>query len=188
MLVTSDLQSTQQVWERLSDRLRRFLRARVRDEATAEDLLQETFLRIHRGLGTLSDQERLGPWVFRIARNLVTDHYRARGQGGTEIGDASVEATDDENLNDEVSGWLPAYVQGLPEPYREAVQLHELEGLKQTEIAERLGISLSAAKSRVQRGRQKVKQMLEDCCAFDIDRRGNVLGYEPRQDCERCDD
>jgi RNA polymerase sigma-70 factor (ECF subfamily) len=76
----------------------------------------------------------------------------------------------------------------LPEPYREAVQLTELEGLTQQELATRLGISLSGAKSRVQRGRAMLKDMLLECCRFEFDRRGGIVGCEPRKKaaCKEC--
>jgi RNA polymerase sigma-70 factor (ECF subfamily) len=87
-----------------------------------------------------------------------------------------------------VAGWLAAAVENLPDRYRDAVSLYELQGVSQAEVAERLGISLSGAKSRVQRGRQKLKQVLQRCCRFDLDRRGNVLSCEPKAEgCSYCD-
>ena len=79
-------------------------------------------------------------------------------------------------------------IDALPEPYREAIILTELEGLTQKELGERLGISLSGAKSRVQRGREQLKQALVDCCKFEFDRRGRVIDCEPRSpgSCEEC--
>jgi RNA polymerase sigma-70 factor (ECF subfamily) len=70
--------ATEEVWELLSTRLGRFIRARVEDDPTASDLLRETFLRIHKKLGTLEDEERLPAWVFQIARNVIADHYRSK--------------------------------------------------------------------------------------------------------------
>jgi RNA polymerase sigma-70 factor, ECF subfamily len=76
----------------------------------------------------------------------------------------------------------------LPEPYREALVLTEFDGLTQQELADRLNISLSGAKSRVQRGRRQLKQMLEECCTFEFDRRGKVIDCAPRAKggCEEC--
>ena len=67
---------TATVWSDFAQPLRRFIRGRVGDDALADDLLGEAFLRIHRGLGTLDAPERLGAWLFRIARNVIADHYR----------------------------------------------------------------------------------------------------------------
>jgi len=69
----------------------------------------------------------------------------------------------------------------LPEPYRKALVLTELEGLTQQELADKVGISLSGAKSWVQRGRQQLKEMLTECCAFEFDRRGGVIDCTPHK-------
>ena len=76
----------------------------------------------------------------------------------------------------------------LPAAYREALLLTEYQGLTQKALAERLGLSLSGAKSRVQRGRTQLKQMLEECCTFEFDRRGRVIGWEPsaKESCQEC--
>jgi len=183
--------STEQIWELLSDRLRSFLRQRVSDEQLAEDLLQETFLRIHKRLRQLDDQQRITAWVFQIARNLVVDHYRssARAQGEELRDDITIEMAADDNLNELVSGWLPAMIAQLPDGYREAVELYELKNQSQQRIADQLQISLSGAKSRIQRGRQKLRTMLFECCSFDRDSHGNVIDFEPLDagTCESCE-
>lgn len=138
---------TEEVWKLLSSRLGRFIRARVRDDSTASDLLQETFLRIHKKLGTLEDEERLPAWVFQIARNVIVDHYRSRKNPS----DAAIDPPsrpDSDNLNEIVSGWIPGAIESLPESYRDVVKLYELDDLPQREIAQQLGLSLTAVKSR----------------------------------------
>lgn len=184
--------STERLWELLSDRLRSFLTRRVADPQIAEDLLQETFARIHQGLGSLADEQGIEPWVFQIARNLVIDFQRSRKSDAVGEADrdepASKDATDAGNLNEVVQGWLPAMLDQLPEQYGEALRLYEFEGLSQQAIADRLGISLSGAKSRIQRGREKLKALLFDCCSFERDRRGNVIGFTRNgaQGCAPC--
>jgi len=178
--MTHELATTERLWKDLSDRLRSFLRRRVSDEQTAEDLLQETFVRIHRRLDGVRDTERIDSWVFQIARNLLADHYRAKSRETQKLADDIGDEVEEQgNLNELVAGWLPEMIRQLPETYRDALELYELEGLSQQEIADRLGISLSGAKSRVQRGRTKLKSLLMDCCSFESDRRGNVIDYSP---------
>lgn len=190
--MSDQAKTTEEIWKLLSSRLRGFLRQRVSDEQLAEDLLQETFLRIHRRLPQLEDRQRLTSWVFQIARNLVADHYRsqARKAGESLSAEPTSGSNGDENLNEMVSGWLPAMIARLPESYREAVELYELQGLSQQAIAERLQISLSGAKSRVQRGREKLRSLLFECCSFVRDGRGNVIDFErnDRGACNSCDD
>ncbi|NKB80586.1 MAG: RNA polymerase sigma factor SigZ [Nitrospirales bacterium] len=181
--------STEHIWELLSAKLRSFLLQRVSDPQMAEDLLQETFLRIHNKLGDIDDKQRITAWVFQIARNLVVDHYRSKGRDPDAAMPDDVEAPTHEegNLNELVESWLPPMIAQLPDTYREAVELYELKEIPQQQIADKLGISLSGAKSRVQRGREKLKSLLFECCSFEQDRRGNIIGYV-RHDPEACDD
>ena len=67
--------------------------------------------------------------------------------------------------------------------YSEALLLTDYEGLSQRELATRLGLSFSSAKSRVQRAREMLRQLLLDCCHFEFDRLGRVVDYQPRCDC-----
>lgn len=149
--------STEQIWELLSAKLRSFLLQRVSDRQVAEDLLQETFLRIHKKLDDIEDEQRMTAWVFQIARNLVTDHYRSKAHAilATVTEDIEIPTREEENLNEQVEVWLTTMIAQLPDSYRQAVEMYELEGMPQQQIADNLGISLSGAKSRVQRGREK---------------------------------
>jgi RNA polymerase sigma-70 factor (ECF subfamily) len=87
-----------------------------------------------------------------------------------------------------VVGWLREWLGSLAGEYREAVELAELHGLSSSQIADRLGLSISGAKSRVQRGRAQLRAILENCCHLDFDRQGNVVDYHRRGDCDRCGD
>jgi RNA polymerase sigma-70 factor (ECF subfamily) len=178
--------STEHVWQEMSQKLRQFFRHRLGDADLAEDLLQETFVRIHNGLASLQESERLAAWVYRIAHHTLIDHMRkehtARPAPTLELASGAPA----ENYNEVVGGWLGQMVQNLPAPYRTAVTLAELDGVTQREVSTRLGLSLSGAKSRVQRGREKLKAMLLDCCHIEMDRRGNVVDYSPRRACSTC--
>ena len=187
----TDRPSTEAIWAYLSADLRRFLRRRVSDDHAAADLLQETFVRVHRYLPTLQDAERLAAWVYRIARNVISDHHRQSAHPTVALPDTeSVDAAEDRACQLGCNGvdWLDEMIRALPEGYRKAVQLAEIEGLSQQAVAERLGLSLSGAKSRIQRGRAMLKGALEACCDFEIDARGNVTDYNPKPDRKVCRD
>lgn len=180
--------STEHVWQEMSQKLRQFFRRRLADEHLAEDLLQETFVRIHNGLHSLQESERLAAWVYRIAHRTLADYAR-QGQAAREFLPTSrlaVEESSRENYNEVVGGWLGQMVQSLPDTYRTAVELAEIKGITQREVSEQLGVSLSGAKSRVQRGREKLKALLLDCCHIEMDRRGNVVDYQRRGECDAC--
>ncbi len=168
------------LWKEFSGKLENFLRTKVGDPAVAEDLRQDVFLRLLQRLergGSVGDVEA---WLFRSARNAVIDHYRTR-----KATVAVPETLPDESVPEpaeleELRASFRRMISSLPEPYREAVTLVDLEGMKQQDFADRLGISLSAAKSRVQRGRDLLRGMLRECCTFGFDRRGRVIDCEPR--------
>ena len=179
--------STEQIWEQLSNSLLAFIRRRVSDDDTAADLVQEVFVRVHKGLGALEDDRKLFGWVFRVARNTVADHYRSRrGDELLEHDPPAAEREEDADLNDEVGSCLRAMLPSLPEKYRAALELAEVEGLTQRAVGERLGLSVSGAKSRVQRGRELLRTTLLSCCHVDFDRRGNVTTFEREGDCKQC--
>jgi RNA polymerase sigma-70 factor (ECF subfamily) len=180
--------STEQTWDQMNRQLRGFFRRRVGDDQLAEDLLQETFLRIHLGLASLADHERVGPWVYRIARNTLVDYLR-KGFVAREIPTddlTHIEAPLAETGNDNGASWLRQMVYRLPAKYQTAVEFAELQGVSQREVSERLGISLSGAKSRVQRGREHLKDLLVQCCRWELDRQGGVVDYQPRTTCPVC--
>lgn len=177
------------IWHEFAEKLGQFIRARVSDPATAEDILQDIFVKIQQRLGQLQDPAKLQSWIYLIARNAVIDHYRTRKET-VELPE-TLPAEPGEN-DPEIEGLKASFrrmIYSLPEPYRDALVLTELEGLTQKELAERLGISLSGAKSRVQRAREQLKAMLHECCTFEFDRRGNVIECQPRAHggCQECE-
>ncbi|MCI0684077.1 MAG: RNA polymerase sigma factor SigZ [Gemmataceae bacterium] len=184
--------TTESVWTQLSSDLWRFIRRKASDDHAADDLLQETFVRIHGSIAGLKDTDRLAAWVYRIARNVVHDHHRKGSRASVPILD-EVAATEDgtRDLRRQTATWLPEMVDRLPDGYREAVRLAEIGGLNQQDVADRLGLSLSGAKSRIQRGRGMLKEVLLGCCDFELDRRGNIVDCVPKPDrtvCLDCDE
>ncbi len=187
---------TEQAWEAFHTPLHQFIRRRVTDEATAEDLLQEVFLKIHQHGGRLRDARRLESWIYQLTRNIIIDHYRSRNPLVTSLDAQEVldlpEELPDDDMVSELLPCVRAMVLALPRPDRQALILTEYQGLTQKELGERLGLSFSGAKSRVQRAREKLKQELLTCCHFELDRRGHIFDYQPRCDCceqsSCCDD
>ena len=169
-------------------RLLAFVSRRVRDPGAAEDIVQEIMLRIHRHAGSLRDSSAVSGWVFQIARNAITDHYRAAARrelpAGTDLGPAPAlpAGPDDERVRAELAACLAPLMAGLAAADREALTLTEFSGMTQADAARRLGLSVSGMKSRVQRARARLRQQLTDCCQVEQDHRGAITGYRPRQD------
>jgi RNA polymerase sigma-70 factor (ECF subfamily) len=171
------------LWREFSTPLRNFLRTRTRTEADADDLLQEVFVRIHQALPVLRDPARLQGWVYRIARNAVIDHYRARREHLPL--DFEPEAADPEGRDAvDLSASLRKFIAALPAAYRDPLVRHEFQGEGLQDVATALGLTLTATKSRVRRARLMLREMLDQCCRFEFDRRGRVIEATPRMPCD----
>jgi RNA polymerase sigma-70 factor (ECF subfamily) len=168
-------------------RLHAFLARRVESPEVADDLTQEVLLRLLQatthGQGQLTDPMA---WLYRVARNVLIDHYRTRASHTQLDPDPTIAglaedpfADDPHAAHRELAGCLRQLVGQLPEPYRTAVVGVDLDGQTQTDLARTLGLSVSGMKSRVQRGRQQLGQLLTRCCQVNTSPTGGITGYEP---------
>lgn len=179
---------TDKTWREVIAQLRAFVRHRIADPDRAEDLVGEILLRIHRSLGTVDDRERLLHWVFRVARNAVVDEYRRAGRDRERPVASPAEEPDDgpapgdedpDAAMHELARCLRPLLAGLPPDQRRAVELIDLDGWPQARAARSEGVSLSGMKSRVQRGRRRLVDLLGECCALTLDARGLPMDYTP---------
>jgi RNA polymerase sigma-70 factor (ECF subfamily) len=180
-------------WQEVAARLRPFIARRV-SPAEIDDVMQDVFVRMQRGLPQLRDEERFTSWLFQIARSSVAEHMRTRARHPIADGDADeepaaeTEEDDDREAARELAGCVSLFVGQLPSPYREAITLVELEGRTAKEAAEMVGISVSGMKSRVQRGRAQLRELFDRCCEIAIDARGKPTEFTPRPQpsCKTC--
>lgn len=193
---------TEELWQLVHDGLRAFIAKRVNDQAHVDDILQDVFMRVHRQVDHVNDPDRLISWIYQVTRNAIIDYYRKPGRQreipaglGSDIEEsggqpASAGSTPGEapgELRTELAGCLRPMIERLSQDYRDAITLVELDGLTQQAAAKRVGISLSGMKSRVQRGRKQLKQLLDECCLIELDRRGGVKEFEVRDTgCNPC--
>ena len=164
------MQSMETIWEDFSKKIYAFIRSRVEDDPTADDLLQEVFVRIHQNIKSLHNNERLESWIYQIARNLIIDHYRQTRRyqqvGGSEELE-TMNVKDDKNPNPlrsaeqlEAARFLMDGLQALAPELKEAVILRDLEGMAYQEMADLLGIPEGTVKSRINRGRLELTKLL----------------------------
>lgn len=176
---------TESIWVEFSGALKGFILSRVRDREVAEDILQEVFLKIHSGIENLESREKLRPWLFAIARNAMVDHLRKQKKDVflEELPeDLTAEASGPTSTPKDFEPCLRALAERLPERYQEPFLLSELGDLTQKEMGERLGLSLSTAKSRAQRARERMKNLLLDCCHFEFNSHGEIEEARPRSE------
>jgi RNA polymerase sigma-70 factor, ECF subfamily len=164
----------------IKDELRSFVLKRVKDNALADDIVQDVFLKVYTRMGQLKHSDKLLAWVYQIARNTIVDYFRQRKKLDVCLMDWENETN---RLNECVALCLQQLVLTLPDKYREAFQLSEIEDISQTQLAQRLGISYSGAKSRVQRARQLLRKKMEELLIIKTDSYGNVLICKDRNPC-----
>ena len=173
-------------WRGIERQIRPFVARRVRAN-DVDDVMQDVLLRMQLGLGSLRDDERLGPWMRQVARSAIVDHHRVAARHRVLDDDeredeAAPSADDDRAVEAALAPQLANFIAMLDSPYREALTLTELEGMSQVEAAKMLGLSVSGMKSRVQRGRAQLREALEACCRIALDARKRVIACEPRVD------
>jgi RNA polymerase sigma-70 factor, ECF subfamily len=182
--MTSTAQQQESTWREHRDRLYRFVLGRVNDPATAEDIVHDVLVRAYRNRDTLRKSGRFESWLYQITRNAIIDYYRGR-KPTSPLPENLPELESEQRalVQAELASCLVPFIRSLPGHYRDAVELSEIRGLTQRETAERLGISLSGAKSRVQRARRMLADMLLECCRVEFDSTGAAMSYEGRS-CE----
>lgn len=182
--------TVQALWEASSQRLRAWFARHTRNVHDAEDLVQETFVRVLAGLGNVREGERLEAWVGAIAAHALSDHGRRRARRTRSLADehptrepAAPSACADEQLELEraVAGWTEAFLERLEPEDAAILRSVELEGRSQAELARELRLAPSSARSRVQRARLRLRQQLEDCCTFAFDARGRIIDATRKQ-------
>ncbi len=182
------MNTSEKVWLEYYSRLRVFIKSRISNDTATDDILQNVFLKTHTALPSLKDVAKLQSWLYQITRNAIIDYFRLHKPMVDIPGWLThPESDSSEKAVQDLSACLQPMIQLLPDIYRETVILSELQGLKQKEVARVQGISLSAAKSRVQRGRALLKGMLADCCRLEFDHKGRLCDYERKDKaCDAC--
>ncbi len=178
------ISDVQAIYSDFHSKLRSFTLRRVSDPDTADDILQDVYLKIHTHIDDLRETERLESWVYQITRNAISDYYR-RVRPQDELPDSLPSPTAEEpDAAAELAASVREMMRCLPRKYRQPLEMTDLEGLSLAEVASRLNISLSGAKSRVQRARAKLREAFLDCCHFEFDRSGRVIDYYAK--CKQC--
>jgi RNA polymerase sigma-70 factor (ECF subfamily) len=157
-----------------------FIKSKVNNHHDAEDILQNVFIKVANGINDLNRKEKLQSWIYSIARHSIIDHYRTKAgkKDSTVDADDLLESFSDEEYNDTTKGLdccLLGFVDQLPEEYRNIIIDVDLNGAKQKDLTEKYDLAYPSVRSRVQRGREKLKQLLLDCCNIQWDNRGNIL-------------
>ncbi len=177
------------IWLEYQSALKRFLHSKVNNEADVDDLLQDILIKTHHNLHTINDHRNVKAWLFQVANNTIVDFYRKQGRNKQVTHDAPwlLEAEPDDSSNNasqvkrDLSECIAPFIDALPTEQAALLRTIDIDNKSQKAYAEELGISYSTLKSRVQKSRNSLKEVFDQCCHFSIDRHGNLYDYEKKQ-------
>lgn len=164
-----------------------FIKSKISNEQDAEDILHDVFIKIVNNIDRVSDKEKLKSWIYSITRNAIIDYYRSNVKyKTTTIDDTFNNLFTDEEYIDTSKGLeccLTNFIQQLPDDYRNIIIDVELNNIKQKDLTDKYNLAYSSVRSKVQRGREKLKKLLVDCCDIKWDSRGNIIEVDSRSTC-----
>jgi len=158
-----------------------YVKNRINGREDAEDITQEVFYKLFKSNDTAITNVK--SWVYTIAKNTITDYYRKKVISTESLEDQRIlEEYNDENAVQELGSCMSVFIDKLPDEYRELIKLSELDDVPQKEIAERLQLNYATVRSKVQRGRKKLRDLFSSCCVIEQGTKGSILSYEQKQE------
>jgi len=174
------------IWNEHSKELKRFILSKIKDKDAGNDILQDVFLKLHSGLDSLKNSEKIKPWLYQIARNTVTDYFRKQ-KFSVNSDDLQLPNENDSIApNNQLVKCIEPHINKLPPIYKEALMKTEFQNYSQLKLAEELNISYSGAKSRVQWAKELLKSYFKQCCNVSSDKYGNILTFTEKHECKLC--
>ncbi|PKG80909.1 RNA polymerase sigma factor SigZ [Colwellia sp. 75C3] len=170
----------EELWQDYRAALKRFIHAKVSNEADVEDLLQDILIKTYNNLDSVKAQKSVKSWLFQIANNTIIDYYRKNARTQAAIIKALLPVADSQESNVDLSNCISPFINALPDDHASLLTAIDLNNQSQKQYAEQLGISYSTLKSRVQKSRGLLKKVFDDCCHFKIDKIGNVYDYDAK--------
>jgi len=165
--------------------LNNYIAKRVNNKDDVQDLLQEVFIKIHGSLPAVNKKETLKSWLFTLTKNTIIDYYRknSRKTTVTDLDVGKIQNGEEKEVDHtkELENCIHHFIDRLPDEYRDIILDSEIKGIKQKDLAEKYNLAYPSVRSRVQRGRAKLKDMFLDCCNIELDRRGNILEAVPKK-------
>ena len=178
--------NTKDIWTSYHEDVRRFIGSKIKEGHIIDDLLQETFIKVHTKLDSLKDKSKVKSWIFMIARNTMFDYFKNRDF--ISEGNAIIDEPDDDVIDNHTEkDCLRGIIKRLPKKYRDPLFLSDIRGLKQKDVAEQLKLELPTAKSRIQRARKLITKGYMDCCDYKMNANGHLVGeVKQKEECKVC--
>ena len=171
-----------QLWQEHKTMLQAYIFKKVKDPDLTQEILQEVLLKVYAFCIKTSGVNNLKSWLFQIAHNSIIDNYR-KHQKFPDVAVPEEVHQDDNSAFKDAAEYIEPLLNFLPPEYATPLRLADIHGLKQAEVAQKLGLSLSATKSRIRRGRSLLKEEFISCCLFETDRLGNIISFQIKDSC-----
>lgn len=167
------------IWLSSKEKLHRYMLSKFKDKELAADITQDVLLKVHKSCCSNREIKNINAWLFQIAHNAALDHLKKANKDLT----THISETESEDQWSQLSMFLELLLSCLPKTYSIPLELYDLKGLKQQEIADRLGISLTATKTRIQRARKLLKEQIRTCYHIEMDKNGVPISFELKDSC-----
>lgn len=183
------MKKVEEAWLAYQKKLFSFIRSKVETTEDAEDILNDVFARLTKTANENAIADNVSSWLYRVTKNRMVDYYRAKKRF-EQLPESLSETSEDNNTIKQLSKCLLPMIQALPETYQQALMLSEIEGKKYKELAAELDLSMSAVKSRILRGREKLHKSMVSCCTIYRNDAGEAVDYEQNigSTCTGCED
>lgn len=168
-------------WLEYKDALRNYILKIVKDPDTANSLSHEVLMKVYSSCCSGRDIKNIRSWLFQISYNTCMDHFK-KEQKQTEL-KGEYKDHEEDLIYKEAGELIEPLITLLPDKYGKALALSDIQGLKQQEVADMMGLSLTAAKSRIQRARQMLKEQIVECCHVEVDKNGNLTAFNVKGSC-----
>jgi len=172
------------LWQEHKNELRNFILKRVKDQDLTNDILQDVLMKVYNFCISKSGVRNIRSWLFQIAQNTITDHYRKQSKLTGLVNLNEIETEDQNAAFSEATNYILPMLDFLPKEYAVPLKLADIDNMKQADIAKKLNLGLPATKSRIQRARQLLKAEFITCCHFETDTQGNLISFEIKDSCE----
>lgn len=164
-------------WKEYNEKLIYFIRKQVQSPEDAEDILSKVYLKLAQQTEASRIPQKLPSWLYRVTRNTIIDFYRTRKPTEV-ISEQFIAEIPERQAISTLSECILPIIDELPDTYRSPILLSEIHGKKQKDAAHELGLSLPAFKSRIVRGRRKLKQLMAKRCTYHYDENGLLVDYK----------
>ncbi|MGY5849860.1 sigma-70 family RNA polymerase sigma factor [Salegentibacter sp. F14] len=171
-----------QIWLEYQAALENYILKLVKNKELSREISREVLMKVYNSCCSGSEISNLRSWLHQIAHNTCIDHFRKEAKKSNKIPEIQLLEEIPDAYN-EASKLLLPLLKLIPEKYARPLYMADIQHKKQSEIAEELNLSLSGAKSRVQRGREHLRSKIMQCCIIEQDARGNFVDFKVKQDC-----